>query len=76
MAQRMFDLLKRIGIKKDFVVTGGQSKNIGTVSRLESLLGFKRLQVPDWEKNGKDPMVAGAIGAAIFAKALYKKSKK
>jgi len=76
MAQRMFDLLKRIGIKKDFVVTGGQSKNIGTVSRLESLLGFKRLQVPDWEKNGKDPMVAGAIGAAIFAKALYEKSKK
>jgi bzd-type benzoyl-CoA reductase Q subunit len=73
MAQRMFDILKRVGIEKDFVVTGGQSKNIGTVNRLETLLGFKRLEVLTWEKDWKDPVTAGAIGAAIFAKALYEK---
>ncbi len=76
MAQRMDDLLKRVGIEKDFVITGGQSKNIGIVRRLERLLGFKQFEVPDWGKTGFDPMAAGAIGAAIFAKALYEKSKK
>lgn len=76
MAQRMLALLKRVGVEREFVVTGGQSRNIGTVSRLEKLLGFKRLEVHDWEKTGLDPMAAGAIGAALFAKALYEKSKK
>ena len=76
MAQRMYDLLKRVGIEKDFIITGGQSKNIGIVTRLEQLLGFKQLDVPDWGETGFDPMAAGAIGAAIFAKRLYERLKK
>lgn len=77
MAIRMFELLEKAGIEPEFVITGGQSKNIGTVKRVERLLNRERLPVsPDWEKNGLDPMAAGAIGAAIFAKALYLRSQK
>ena len=76
MATRMFELLDKVGYEPDFVITGGQSKNIGTVTRIENLIGMKRLPVPDWEKTGLDPMSAGALGAALFAKALYEKSLK
>ena len=75
MALRMCKLLERVGIEKDFVITGGQSKNIGIVTRIENIIGIKRLPVPPWEENGLDPMVAGAIGAALLAKALYEKSQ-
>ena len=43
------------------------------VSRIEKTLGVECLPMPDWRENGLDPMIAGAIGAALFAKALYKK---
>jgi len=75
MALRMCKLLERVGIEKDFVITGGQSKNIGIVTRIENIIGIKRLPVPQWEENGLDPMVAGAIGAALLAKALYEKAQ-
>jgi bzd-type benzoyl-CoA reductase Q subunit len=75
MAMRMCKLLERVGIEKDFVITGGQSKNIGIVTRIENIIGIKRLPVPPWEENGLDPMVAGAIGAALLAKDLYEKSQ-
>jgi bzd-type benzoyl-CoA reductase Q subunit len=76
MAQRMNDLLKKVGVEKDFVITGGQSKNIGVVRRIEKMLGLTCLPLP--QKNGStiDPTLAGAIGAALFAKALYEKSLK
>ena len=73
MAQRMFKLLDKVSIEREFVITGGQSKNVGTVSRLEKLIGFKRLPPPDWKGGGLDATLAGAIGAALFSKALYKK---
>jgi bzd-type benzoyl-CoA reductase Q subunit len=75
MAIRMCKLLERVGVEKDFVITGGQSKNIGIVARIENILAIKCLPMPHWEENGLDPMVAGAIGAALFAKALYEKSQ-
>ncbi len=75
MAIRMSKLLERVGVEKDLVITGGQSKNIGIVTRIENVLGIKCLSMPNWEENGLDPMLAGAIGAAIFAKALYEKSQ-
>jgi len=34
------------------------------------------LPMPDWRENGLDPMIAGAIGAALFGKALYEKEQK
>ena len=75
MAIRMCKLLERVGVENDFVITGGQSKNIGLVTRIENILGVKRLPVPAWEENGLDPMAAGGIGAALFAKELHEKSQ-
>jgi bzd-type benzoyl-CoA reductase Q subunit len=76
MAIRMSELIEKVGCERDFVITGGQSKNIGIVHRVEEILGVKRLPVPNLEKTGLDPMAAGAMGAALFAKALYERSMK
>ena len=67
MVNRIIDLLTRVGIEKDFVVTGGVAKNTGIVARLERNLGIKALEPK------LDPILAGAMGAALFAKALYEK---
>ena len=75
MAVRMANLINRVGLEKELVVTGGQSKNIGIVSRIEENLGVKCLPSPNWRENGLDPMAAGAIGAGLLAKALYLKSQ-
>jgi len=76
MAVRMASLIDRVGLEKELVITGGQSKNIGIVSRIEVVLGVKCLPMPNWRENGLDPMIAGALGAALFAKALYEKAQK
>lgn len=76
MAIRMSELIEKVGCKRDFVITGGQSKNIGIVNRVENILGMKRLPVPNLEETGLDPVSAGAIGAALYAKALHEKSLK
>ena len=75
MAVRMANLINRVGLEKELVVTGGQSKNIGIVSRIEENLGVKCLPSPQWRENGLDPMVAGAIGAALLGRALYLKAQ-
>jgi bzd-type benzoyl-CoA reductase Q subunit len=67
MADRIVDLLMRVGVEKDFVITGGVAKNAGIIERLERLLGVKPL------KPNIDPILAGSLGAALFAKALYEK---
>jgi bzd-type benzoyl-CoA reductase Q subunit len=67
MVNRIIDLLKRVGVEEDFVVTGGVAKNAGIISRLESHLGIKSLEPK------LDPIIAGALGAALFAKALHEK---
>jgi len=69
MAHRVVTLLERIGVEEDFAITGGISKNIGVVKRLEDELGVKSLAT-DY-----DPQIAGAIGAALFAEALVKKQR-
>jgi bzd-type benzoyl-CoA reductase Q subunit len=71
MAVRMANLINRVGLERELVITGGQSKNIGIVSRIEENLGLKTLPSPKWRENGLDPMVAGAIGAALLGRALY-----
>jgi len=69
MADRIVDLLTRVGIEKDFVITGGVTKNMGIVQRLERLLKIKALEPK------MDPILAGALGAGLFAKALYEKEQ-
>ncbi len=69
MAHRVCSLLDRIGVEKDFAITGGIGKNPGVVSRLEKELGIKAL------KSELDSQIAGAVGAALFGRVLYLKSK-
>ncbi|MFQ6015907.1 MAG: benzoyl-CoA reductase, bzd-type, subunit Q [Anaerolineae bacterium] len=70
MAHRVVNLLERIGIEEDFAITGGISKNVGVVKRLENELGIKALDTEF------DPQIAGAIGAALFARALVQKERR
>jgi bzd-type benzoyl-CoA reductase Q subunit len=76
MAVRMSNLINRVGLEKELVITGGQSKNIGIVSRIENVLGVKCLPMPNWREGGLDPMIAGALGAGLMAKLLYDKAQK
>jgi len=76
MSIRMSELIEKVGCEREFVITGGQSKNIGIVQRVEKILGVKSLPAPNVEETGRDPVAAGAIGAALYAKALYEKSHK
>jgi activator of 2-hydroxyglutaryl-CoA dehydratase len=75
MAIRMANLINRVGLEREFVITGGQSKNMGIVSRIETILGVKTLPSPNWREGGLDPMIAGAAGAALLGKALYLKAQ-
>jgi bzd-type benzoyl-CoA reductase Q subunit len=70
MAHRVVTLLDRIGVEKDFVITGGIAKNSGVVNRLQKELGIEIL------KTEYDAQIAGALGAALFAKALVEKERK
>lgn len=70
MAHRVVTLLLRLGIEEKFAITGGIAKNIGVVKRIEDELNLKA------PEPSIDPQLAGAIGAALFAKALIEKERK
>ena len=70
MAHRVYTLLARIDVEKDFAITGGIGKNRGVVERLEKEMGLKALPAK------YDTQIAGGLGGALFAKALVEKSRK
>ncbi len=70
MAHRVVNLLARIGMQKEFAITGGISKNAGIVTRLKRELGVEPLTTE------YDAQLAGAIGAALFAQALLLEQRK
>jgi len=59
LALRFFDLLMKVGVREDLVITGGGAKNRGLAREVEILAG-KKVHV------SSDPQMAGAIGAALF----------
>jgi activator of 2-hydroxyglutaryl-CoA dehydratase len=69
MAERIYTLVKRIGIEADFAVTGGMAKNRGVLDRLLPKIGLPQMTT-DY-----DTQIAGALGAALFAHALCKKQR-
>ncbi len=71
MAHRVVNLLQRIGVQKDFVITGGISQNPGITKRIEKELGVTALESKRWS-----PQLAGCIGAALFARDLLEKSRR
>jgi predicted CoA-substrate-specific enzyme activase len=64
MTERIFSLVQRVGVIREFVITGGLAKNRGITERLKKRLGFPLLE-PRW-----DTQIAGALGAALFGQDL------
>ena len=67
LAGRIAALARRLGIEPDLVLTGGVAKNIGIVRAMKESLGCEIL-VPE------EPLLTGALGAAILAKEIYMKA--
>ncbi|MBI2854298.1 MAG: 4Fe-4S binding protein [Chloroflexi bacterium] len=61
ISTRCFNLLKRVKIEADFSISGGIAKNRGMVAKITGKVGLKPLLC-------EDPQLAGAIGAALFAR--------
>lgn len=61
ISQRMIELLSRVGIEKDFAITGGVAKNPGVVKKIEQKIGLP-VFIPS------EPQIIGALGAALFAR--------
>jgi bzd-type benzoyl-CoA reductase Q subunit len=69
MAHRVFSLLDRVGVEREFAITGGIAKNPGVVERIERELGYQSL------KSAIDSQIAGALGAALFGQVLEQKKR-
>jgi predicted CoA-substrate-specific enzyme activase len=67
LAGRIAALARRLGIEPDLVLTGGVAKNTGVVKAMKESLGCEIL-VPE------EPLITGALGAAILAKEIYMKA--
>jgi predicted CoA-substrate-specific enzyme activase len=68
LASRVAALVRRLKVEPDVVLTGGVAKNIGMVKAMKENLGCELL-VPE------EPLLTGAIGAAMLAKEIYIKAK-
>jgi predicted CoA-substrate-specific enzyme activase len=66
LCRRVEGLLKRTGIREDFVISGGIAKNSGVVNRLEESMGAKAHIC-------FEPQIVGALGAAIFGRELLER---
>ncbi|MFC1895053.1 acyl-CoA dehydratase activase [Thermodesulfobacteriota bacterium] len=67
IASRVYRMAERVKIERDVVLTGGVAINVGMVKALEDQLGYSIL-VPE------EPLLTGAIGAAILGKERVLKS--
>ena len=67
LAGRVARMVQRLRVEPDVVLTGGVAKNIGVVRAMQENLGYKLLVPPD-------PLLTGAIGAAILGKEITSKA--
>jgi predicted CoA-substrate-specific enzyme activase len=68
IASRVARMVRRLKIEPDVVFTGGVAKNIGVVKALEENLGCPVLVPPE-------PLLSGAIGAALIARETVLKAQ-
>ena len=66
VADRVKSLVRIVGLEEDFVISGGISKNIGVVRRIEEKLGLKAHIC-------FEPQIVGAVGAALMAADILKR---
>jgi predicted CoA-substrate-specific enzyme activase len=67
IASRIYGMARRLKIEREVALTGGGAKNIGLVRALEAKLGYPVLVPPE-------PLLTGAIGAALLGKDIVKKA--
>jgi len=67
VATRVHALVKKLKVEQDVAVTGGGAKNVGLVKALENKFGYP-LKVPP------EPLITGALGAALIGKDTYDKA--
>ncbi len=67
LADRVARMAKRLKLQKEVILTGGGAKNKGLVKALSEQLGCDIL-VPE------EPLLTGALGAALLGKDLYEKA--
>jgi predicted CoA-substrate-specific enzyme activase len=68
IANRVIALVKKVGIADKFVISGGIGRNVGLVKKIEARLDGLKVNLPP------EPMIVGAMGAALFALDRAKKS--
>lgn len=68
LANRVARMAKRLRIEDKVVLTGGGGKNAGLVKALSGQLGHALLIPPE-------PLITGALGAALLGKDIIKKAK-
>ena len=67
IATRIYAMVSKLKIEPDVAITGGGAKNIGLVRALETRFGCPVLVPPE-------PLLTGAIGAALVGKELADKA--
>ena len=67
IAGRVFRMAERLKVEPDVVLTGGVAKNIGVVKAMESYVGLP-ISIPE------EPLLTGALGAAILGRELTRKA--
>jgi predicted CoA-substrate-specific enzyme activase len=61
IASRVTAVVKKVGLADKFAITGGIGRNVGMVSKIEQKIGGLKVTLP------QEPMIVGALGAALFA---------
>ncbi len=69
LADRICRMVNRLRVEDSVIVTGGGAKNRGLIKALSEQLGHKVL-VPE------DPLITGALGAALIGKEIVEKARK
>jgi predicted CoA-substrate-specific enzyme activase len=67
IATRIYAMVSKLKVEPDVAITGGGAKNIGLVRALELRFGYPVLVPPE-------PLLTGAIGAALVGKELADKA--
>jgi predicted CoA-substrate-specific enzyme activase len=61
IATRVTAVVKKVGLADKFAITGGIGRNVGLVTKIEQKIGGLKVTLPE------EPMIVGALGAALFA---------
>jgi predicted CoA-substrate-specific enzyme activase len=69
LADRIIRMVNRLKVEEAIIVTGGGGKNKGLLKALSEQLGYQVL-VPE------EPLITGALGAALLGKEMVEKAKR